>query len=77
MVCRSFLNTISTRYALLADRRSLADSTVTLFTKDGDNPNNLYDMQCMWYETDFGNSCLRTKSVSSSVLVVCVAMKLP
>jgi len=35
---------------------------VTLFTKDGDNPNNLFDMQCMWYEIEFGRSCLRTKA---------------
>jgi len=54
-----FLNTVSTRYALRADRRQVAESTVALFTKDGDNPNNLFDMQCMWFEIEFGRSCLR------------------
>jgi hypothetical protein len=62
-----FLNTMSVRYALRADRRQLGDSVVTLFTKDGDNPNNLYDMQCMWYEIEFGRSCLRTKSYGKAL----------
>jgi peptide alpha-N-acetyltransferase len=44
---------------LLADRRTDAESTVTLFTKDPDNSNNLFDMQCMWYETECGASYLR------------------
>lgn len=62
-----FLNTMSTRYALRADRRQVAESTVTLFTKDGDNPNNLFDMQCMWYEIEFGRSCLRTKAYGKAL----------
>lgn len=28
---------------------ALAEKTAVLFTKDGDQHNNLYDMQCMWY----------------------------
>lgn len=28
---------------------TLAEKTAVLFTKDGDQHNNLYDMQCMWY----------------------------
>ena len=43
-----FLNTMSTRYLLRADRVKEAEAVVSLFTKDGDNPNNLHDMQCMW-----------------------------
>mmetsp|Transcript_21228 Transcript_21228/g.50279 ORF Transcript_21228/g.50279 Transcript_21228/m.50279 type:complete len:845 (-) Transcript_21228:22-2556(-) len=62
-----FLNTISTRYALRADRRAKAEEIVSLFTKDGDNPNNLFDMQCMWYETEFGRSCLRSKSYGKAL----------
>jgi hypothetical protein len=27
----------------------LAEKTVVLFIKDGDQHNNLHDMQCMWY----------------------------
>jgi len=26
----------------------LAEKTAVLFTKDGDQHNNLHDMQCMW-----------------------------
>lgn len=62
-----FLNTISTRYALRADRRQLAETTVTLFTKDGDNANNLFDMQCMWYEIEFGRSCLRSNAFGKAL----------
>ena len=39
---------MSTRYQLRADRVQQAEAIVSLFTKDGDNPNNLHDMQCMW-----------------------------
>mmetsp|Transcript_34886 Transcript_34886/g.75438 ORF Transcript_34886/g.75438 Transcript_34886/m.75438 type:complete len:405 (+) Transcript_34886:3-1217(+) len=45
--------------ALTADRLQVAESVVLLFTRDGDNPNNLYDMQNMWYEIKYGNACLR------------------
>jgi len=62
-----FLNTVSTRYALRADRRQVAESTVALFTKDGDNPNNLFDMQCMWYEIEFGRSCLRNNAFGKAL----------
>jgi len=27
---------------------ALAEKTAVLFTKDGDQHNNLHDMQCMW-----------------------------
>ena len=56
-----YLNTVSTRFALLANRLEMADKTIALFTKDSDNPNNLFDMQCMWYELAYGKSCLRQK----------------
>mmetsp|Transcript_27403 Transcript_27403/g.56089 ORF Transcript_27403/g.56089 Transcript_27403/m.56089 type:complete len:854 (+) Transcript_27403:193-2754(+) len=62
-----FLNTMSVRYALRADRRQLAESIVSLFTKDGDNPNNLFDMQCMWYEIEFGQNCLRTRAYGKAL----------
>jgi tetratricopeptide (TPR) repeat protein len=62
-----FLNTMSTRYALRADRRALAESTVMLFTKDGENTNNLMEMQCMWYEIEFGRSCLRSKAFGKAL----------
>ncbi len=35
-----------------------AERLATLFTKDGDQINNLFDMQCMWYEIEAGNEHL-------------------
>ncbi|KAJ1254995.1 hypothetical protein BS78_K300400 [Paspalum vaginatum] len=37
----------------------LAEKTAVLFTKDGDQHNNLHDMQCMWYELASGESYYR------------------
>jgi hypothetical protein len=37
----------------------LAEKTAVLFTKDGDQHNNLFDMQCMWYELASGDSYFR------------------
>ncbi|OEL18241.1 N-alpha-acetyltransferase 16, NatA auxiliary subunit [Dichanthelium oligosanthes] len=37
----------------------LAEKTAVLFTKDGDQHNNLHDMQCMWYELASGESYFR------------------
>lgn len=30
-----------------------------MFTKDGDQVNNLFDMQCTWYEIECGRAWLR------------------
>eukprot|EP00232_Nephroselmis_pyriformis_P011093 CAMPEP_0182873838 /NCGR_PEP_ID=MMETSP0034_2-20130328/12564_1 /TAXON_ID=156128 /ORGANISM="Nephroselmis pyriformis, Strain CCMP717" /LENGTH=757 /DNA_ID=CAMNT_0025006513 /DNA_START=71 /DNA_END=2340 /DNA_ORIENTATION=- len=56
-----YLNSICTKRMLRADQVAEAETTVMLFTKDGDNMNNLYDMQCMWYEIEYGNSQMRQK----------------
>ncbi|GKB39589.1 putative transferase, partial [Tanacetum coccineum] len=37
----------------------LAEKTAVLFTKDGEQHNNLHDMQCMWYEIASGESYVR------------------
>ena len=55
-----YLNTKSTRYLLRADQMEQAQKTIALFTKDGDGPSNLFDMQCMWYELEAAHSYLRT-----------------
>jgi hypothetical protein len=34
----------------------LAEKTAVLFTKDGDQHNNLFDMQCMWLVVLFTSS---------------------
>ncbi|KAG2599107.1 hypothetical protein PVAP13_5KG457000 [Panicum virgatum] len=41
------------------DLVGLAEKTAVLFTKDGDQHNNLHDMQCMWYELASGESYFR------------------
>ncbi|CAA7403072.1 unnamed protein product [Spirodela intermedia] len=54
-----FLNSECVKRMLQADQVSLAEKTVVLFTKDGDQHNNLHDMQCMWYELGSGESYFR------------------
>eukprot|EP00898_Chlorokybus_atmophyticus_P006405 jgi/Chlat1/6766/Chrsp50S06467 len=55
-----YLNSEAVKRMLRADQIELAEKTVALFTRDGDQQNNLFDMQCMWYEIEIGNSYLRT-----------------
>ncbi|KAK1312323.1 hypothetical protein QJS10_CPA07g00530 [Acorus calamus] len=54
-----FLNSECVKRMLQADQVGLAEKTVVLFTKEGDQHNNLHDMQCMWYELASGESYLR------------------
>ncbi|ETP10095.1 hypothetical protein F441_14180 [Phytophthora nicotianae CJ01A1] len=49
-------------YLLRADCVEEADAAIALFTRhEGDPQQNLYDMQCMWYEIECGKSQLRQK----------------
>ncbi|KAL1525014.1 hypothetical protein AB1Y20_019889 [Prymnesium parvum] len=54
-----YLNTKSTRYLLRANLLEDATKTIALFTKDGENSSNLFDMQCMWYELEVAHCYLR------------------
>lgn len=45
-----YLNSECVVQMLQADQVGLAEKTVVLFIKDGDQHNNLHDMQCMWCE---------------------------
>lgn len=56
-----YLNTKATLYALRADKVETAEKTIALFTsKEGADPQEtLFDMQCMWYETECGRSFIR------------------
>ncbi|KAI5660569.1 hypothetical protein M9H77_29362 [Catharanthus roseus] len=54
-----YINSECVKRMLQADQVSLAEKTAVLFTKDGDQHNNLYDMQCMWYELASGESYFR------------------
>ncbi|XP_077212035.1 N-terminal acetyltransferase A complex auxiliary subunit NAA15-like [Tasmannia lanceolata] len=54
-----FINSECVKRMLQADQVGLAEKTAVLFTKDGDQHNNLHDMQCMWYELASGESYFR------------------
>ncbi|CAI5490805.1 unnamed protein product [Closterium sp. Naga37s-1] len=57
-----YLNSEAVRHMLRADQVDLAEKTAALFTKHGDQHENLFDMQCMWYELAGGDSYLRQKN---------------
>lgn len=54
-----YVNSDCVRRMLQADQVALAEKTAVLFTKDGEQHNNLHDMQCMWYELASGESYFR------------------
>ncbi|XP_057732571.1 N-terminal acetyltransferase A complex auxiliary subunit NAA15 [Arachis stenosperma] len=54
-----YVNSECVKRMLQADQVALAEKTAVLFTKDGDQHNNLHDMQCMWYELASGESYFR------------------
>ncbi|XP_057454244.1 N-terminal acetyltransferase A complex auxiliary subunit NAA15 [Lotus japonicus] len=54
-----YVNSECVKRMLQADQVALAEKTAVLFTKEGDQHNNLHDMQCMWYELASGESFFR------------------
>ncbi|KAH8514435.1 hypothetical protein H0E87_007314, partial [Populus deltoides] len=54
-----YINSECVKRMLQADQVASAEKTAVLFTKDGDQHNNLHDMQCMWYELASGESYFR------------------
>ncbi|KAI3777798.1 hypothetical protein L1987_47601 [Smallanthus sonchifolius] len=54
-----YVNSQCVKRMLQADQVPLAEKTAVLFTKDGDQHNNLHDMQCIWYELACGESYFR------------------
>ncbi|XP_050231671.1 N-terminal acetyltransferase A complex auxiliary subunit NAA15 [Mercurialis annua] len=54
-----YVNSECVKRMLQADQVPMAEKTAVLFTKDGDQHNNLHDMQCMWYELASGESYFR------------------
>ncbi|CAN6442127.1 unnamed protein product [Victoria cruziana] len=62
-----FINSECVKRMLQADQVGLAEKTAVLFTKDGDQHNNLYDMQCMWYELASGESYYRQSDLGRAL----------
>uniref|UniRef100_A0A2P2MTN8 Uncharacterized protein n=1 Tax=Rhizophora mucronata TaxID=61149 RepID=A0A2P2MTN8_RHIMU len=62
-----YVNSECVKRMLQADQVSLAEKTVVLFTKDGDQHNNLHDMQCMWYELASGESYFRQSDLGQAL----------
>lgn len=55
-----YLNAVSSRYMIRIDQVQEAEKTMSLFSKEGEGEGlNVHDMQCMWYESEVGNSYLR------------------
>ncbi|CAA2965649.1 N-terminal acetyltransferase A complex auxiliary subunit NAA15-like isoform X2 [Olea europaea var. sylvestris] len=54
-----YINSDCVKRMLQADQVALAEKTAVLFMKDGEQHNNLHDMQCMWYELASGESYFR------------------
>ncbi|KAH0920507.1 hypothetical protein HID58_028167 [Brassica napus] len=54
-----YINSECVKRMLQADQVTLAEKTAVLFTKEGDQINNLHDMQCMWYDLASGDSYYR------------------
>ena len=56
--CR-FVNCQAAKWQFRAGQIEQAEKTAAMFTKDGDQANNLNDMQCMWYEIECGRAHLQ------------------
>ncbi len=52
----------------------LAEKTAVLFTKDGDQHNNLFDMQCMWLVVLFTLCLSGTKAIWAPLKYVCYSV---
>ncbi|KAK9808522.1 hypothetical protein WJX73_004343 [Symbiochloris irregularis] len=62
-----YLNSTAAKYLFRADRVSEATRMAARFTKDGEQANNLYDMQCTWYEIECGSAHLRLHELGQAL----------
>lgn len=69
VVCR-FLNSQAAKWQFRAGQIEQAEKTAAMFTKDGDQANNLHDMQCMWYEIECGRAHLQRHNLDKVRLLV-------
>ena len=61
LCCCRFLNSRAAKAMFRANQIDGAERTAALFTKEGDQANNLHEMQCMWYEIEGGEAHLRQR----------------
>ncbi|KAI4387032.1 hypothetical protein MLD38_004896 [Melastoma candidum] len=62
-----YINSECVKRMLQADQVAVAEKTAVLFTKEGDQHNNLHDMQCMWYELASGESYYRQNDLGRAL----------
>lgn len=66
--CR-YLNGVAAKTTFRADHIEEADEMATIFTKASEQPNFLYEMQCMWYELEAGSAHFRQKNYGKVISV--------
>ena len=70
-----YINNLTARYMLLAGKEEDALSRVSLFTRHEGNPEqNLFDMQCSWYELELAASLERKQEWGRSLKKYCTCM---
>ena len=63
-----YINNQTTKYMLQAGMEDMALERISLFTKHEGNPEqNLYDMQCSWYELELAESLARKEQWGKSL----------
>ncbi|KAL3138957.1 hypothetical protein ABBQ32_005768 [Trebouxia sp. C0010 RCD-2024] len=62
-----FVNCQAAKWQFRAGQIEQAERTAAMFTKDGDQANNLHDMQCMWYEIECGRAHLQRHNLGKAL----------
>ena len=62
-----YLNSFCVKRMLANNDIEHAEKTAILFSRDGEQLNNLYDMQCMWYEIAAGAAYARLNDLGRSL----------